>query len=180
MARFRRRSVEERSQARNLPVCDEGHDKVVMNNTFRALEGRDFRLYFCGQCVSLLGTWVQQVAFGWIAYRVTGSAFMLGLIAFSGQIPSLVLSPFSSVVADRFSRRGVLVVIQVIQMALAALLAVLVMVGDISVWVLVAASLVAGVTSAIEMPVRQAFTPDIVHDRALLHNAIALNSVTFN
>ncbi|MEO8441845.1 MAG: MFS transporter [Betaproteobacteria bacterium] len=151
-----------------------------MKDTFRALAGRDFRLYFFGQCVSLIGTWVQQVAFGWIAYRITGSALMLGLIAFSGQIPSLVLSPFSSVVADRFSRRGVLVVIQVIQMALAALLAVLVMLGDISVWVLVAASLVAGVTGAIEMPVRQAFTPDIVHDRALLHNAIALNSVTFN
>jgi MFS family permease len=151
-----------------------------MKNTFRSLAGRDFRLYFLGQVVSLIGTWVQQVAFGWIAYRVTGSAFMLGLVAFSGQIPSLVLSPFSAAVADRFSRRGVLVAIQVVQMTVAALLAVLVLRGDISVWVLVASSLVLGVTSAIEMPVRQAFTPDIVHDRALLHNAIALNSVTFN
>jgi len=151
-----------------------------MNNTFRALAGRDFRLYFIGQCVSLVGTWVQQVAFAWIAYRVTGSAFMLGLIGFSGQIPSLVLSPFSAAVADRFGRRRVLVAVQIVQMTLAALLAVLVLHGDISVWVLVFASLVLGVTSAIEMPVRQAFTPDIVHDRALLHNAIALNSVTFN
>jgi MFS family permease len=151
-----------------------------MKNTFRALAGRDFRLYFLGQCVSLIGTWVQQVAFGWIAYRVTGSAFMLGLVAFSGQIPSLILSPLSGALADRFSRRGVLIVVQVVQMALATMLAVLVMLGDISVWVLVASSLVLGVTSAIEMPVRQAFTPDLVHDRALLHNAIALNSVTFN
>jgi len=151
-----------------------------MKNTFRALAGRDFRLYFLGQCVSLIGTWVQQVAFGWIAYRVTGSAFMLGLVAFSGQIPSLVLSPFSGPLADRFGRRTVLVVIQVVQMALAALLVVLVLLGDVSVWVLVVSSLVLGVTSAIEMPVRQAFTPDLVHDRALLHNAIALNSVTFN
>ena len=151
-----------------------------MKNTFRALAGRDFRLYFLGQCVSLIGTWVQQVAFGWIAYRVTGSALMLGLVAFSGQIPSLVLAPFSGALADRFGRRTVLVVVQVVQMALAALLAVLVMLGDVSVWVLVVASLVLGVTSAIEMPVRQAFTPDLVHDRALLHNAIALNSVTFN
>jgi MFS family permease len=151
-----------------------------MQNTFRALAGRDFRLYFLGQCVSLIGTWVQQVAFGWIAYRVTGSAFMLGLVAFSGQIPSLVLAPFSGALADRFGRRTVLVVVQVVQMMLAALLAVLVMLGDISVWMLVVSSLVLGVTSAIEMPVRQAFTPDLVHDRALLHNAIALNSVTFN
>ncbi|HEV7821616.1 MAG TPA: MFS transporter, partial [Burkholderiales bacterium] len=149
-------------------------------NTFRALAGRDFRLYFIGQCVSLVGTWVQQVAFGWIAYRVTGSAFMLGLIGFSGQIPSLLLSPFSAVVADRFGRRNVLVAVQIVQMALAALLAVLVLRGDISVWVLVVASLILGTTSAIEMPVRQAFTPDIVDDRSLLHNAIALNSVTFN
>ena len=151
-----------------------------MQNTFRALAGRDFRLYFLGQCVSLIGTWVQQVAFGWIAYRVTGSAFMLGLVAFSGQIPSLVLAPFSGALADRFGRRTVLVIVQVVQMMLAALLAVLVMLGDISVWMLVVSSLVLGVTSAIEMPVRQAFTPDLVHDRALLHNAIALNSVTFN
>ena len=151
-----------------------------MKNTFRSLAGRDFRLYFAGQGVSLVGTWVQQVAFAWIAYRITGSALMLGLIAFAGQFPTLVVSPFSALLTDHFSRRGVLVVIQVIQMALAALLAVLAWHGDMSPWVLVAASLVLGLTGAVEMPVRQAFTPDIVHDRALMSNAIALNSVTFN
>ena len=151
-----------------------------LKHTFRSLAGRDFRLYFFGQCVSLIGTWVQQVAFGWIAYRITGSAFMLGLIAFAGQFPTLILSPFSAVITDRYSRRGVLVVIQFIQMALAASLALLAWDGDIFPWVLVAASLVLGLTGAVEMPVRQAFTPDIVHDRALMANAIALNSVTFN
>jgi MFS family permease len=151
-----------------------------MKNTFRSLAGRDFRLYFFGQCVSLVGTWVQQVAFAWIAYRVTGSAFMLGLIAFSGQFPTLVLSPFSALLTDRFSRRSVLVVIQIIQMVLAGLLAALAWQGDLIPWVLVAASLLLGMTNAIETPVRQAFTPDIVHDRAFLTNAIALNSVTFN
>lgn len=151
-----------------------------MKNTFRSLAGRDFRLYFIGQCLSLVGTWVQQVAFAWIAYRITGSAFMLGLIAFSGQFPTLVLSPFSGALADRYSRRNVLVVIQITQMAVAALLAVLAWQDDISAGVLVAASLVLGLTGAVEMPVRQAFTPDIVHDRAHMANAIALNSVTFN
>ena len=151
-----------------------------MKNTFRALAGRDFRLYFYGQCVSLVGTWVQQVAFAWIAYRVTGSAFMLGLIAFVGQAPALVLSPFAATLADRYSRRNVLVVIQVVQMALAGSLAILAWHGDIFPWVLVVASLVLGVTGAFEMPVRQAFTPDLVHDRAMMSNAIALNSVTFN
>ncbi len=151
-----------------------------MKNTFRSLAGRDFRLYFTGQCISLIGTWVQQVAFSWIAYRITGSAFMLGLIAFCGQFPTLVVSPFSGILADRFSRRNVLVVIQIVQMAVAALLAVLAWYGDILPWVLVAASFVLGLTGAVEMPVRQAFTPDIVHDRAHMANAIALNSVTFN
>ena len=151
-----------------------------MKHTFRSLAGRDFRLYFAGQCVSLIGTWVQQVAFGWIAYRVTGSAFMLGLIAFAGQFPTLILSPFSTLLTDRYSRRSILVVIQIIQMVLAGTLAVLAWHGDVSSWVLVAASLILGLTNAIETPVRQAFTPDIVHDRTLLHNAIALNSVTFN
>ena len=151
-----------------------------MKNTFRSLAGRDFRLYFVGQCVSLVGTWVQQVAFAWIAYRITGSAFMLGLIAFSGQIPTLIIAPFSAALTDRFSRRRVLVTIQVIQMALAGVLAVLAWQGHLSAWMLVAASLVLGFTGALEMPVRQAFTPDIVHDRALMSNAIALNSVTFN
>jgi MFS family permease len=151
-----------------------------MINTFRSLAGRDFRLYFIGQCASLVGTWVQQVAFAWIAYRLTGSAFMLGLIAFCGQFPMLVLTPFSGMVADRFSRRNVLVVIQVIQMTVAALLAVLAWQNNISPAVLIAASLALGLTGAVEMPVRQAFTPDIVHDRAHMANAIALNSVTFN
>lgn len=151
-----------------------------MKNTFRSLSGRDFRLYFIGQCVSLVGTWVQQVAFAWISYRVTGSAFMLGVIAFSGQVPTLLFSPFSAAIAERYSRRGVLVAIQIIQMALAATLAVLAWQGDLSPWVLVAASLILGLTGAVEMPVRQAFTPDIVHDRAHMPNAIALNSVTFN
>ena len=91
----------------------EGQTRPVMKNTFRSLAGRDFRLYFIGQCISLVGTWVQQVAFAWIAYRVTGSAFMLGIIAFCGQFPMLVLTPFSGILADRFSRRNVLAVIQV-------------------------------------------------------------------
>ncbi len=151
-----------------------------MINTFRSLAGRDFRLYFSGQCVSLVGTWVQQVALSWIAYRVTGSAFMLGLIAFAGQFPTLVLSPFGGMLADRYSKRGLLVAIQLIQMAVASALAILAWHGGISPAVLIAASVVLGVTSAVEMPVRQAFTPDIVHDRTLMANAIALNSVTFN
>ena len=96
----------------------------VLNNTFRALAGRDFRYYFYGQIVSLIGTWVQQVALSWIAYRVTGSAFMLGLVAFSGQIPMLVATPLGGIIADRFSKRNILLWTQVVEMVVAILLAI--------------------------------------------------------
>jgi len=151
-----------------------------MRDTFRALAGRDFRLYFSGQSISLIGTWVQQVAFSWIAYHLTGSAFMLGLIAFCGQVPTLLLSPLGGMVADHYNKRAVLIVIQFLQMTVAATLALLVWRDAVAPWHLVAASLAVGLTGAIELPVRLAFTPSIVHDARNLPNAIALNSVTFN
>jgi len=151
-----------------------------MKNTFRALAGRDFRYYFFGQVVSLIGTWVQQVTLSWIAYRVTGSAFMLGLVAFSGQIPMLVATPLGGVLADRFSKRNLLLWTLVVEMAVAIVLSVIAWQQSFSPWILVAASAILGLAGAIEMPSRQAFVPEIIHDRALLSNAIALNSLTFN
>ena len=151
-----------------------------MKDTFRALAGRDFRVYFLGQVVSLVGTWVQQVAMAWITYRVTGSAFMLGVIAFSGQIPTLVLSPVGGMLADRMERRNILVITQVVAMAVAAWLAVVAYTDSFTPWVLVVASILMGITGGIEMPTRQAFLLEIVHDRSHGTNAIALNSLTFN
>lgn len=151
-----------------------------MKNTFRALAGRDFRYYFFGQVVSLIGTWVQQVALSWIAYRVTGSAFMLGLVAFSGQIPMLVATPLGGMLADRFSKRNIIVWTQIVEMAVAILLAVVAWQQSFSPWILITASAVLGVAGALEMPCRQAFITEIIHDRGMLPNAIALNSLTFN
>ena len=151
-----------------------------MKDTFRSLRGRDFRLYFIGQVVSLLGTWVQQVALSWITYRVTGSAFMLGLIAFSGQIPMLLLSPVGGMLADRLERRNILVVTQIVSMATATWLAVVAYTDSFSPWVLLVSSIIMGATGGIEMPTRQAFLLEIVHDRGHGTNAIALNSLTFN
>ena len=151
-----------------------------MNHTFRALAERDFRLYFFGQALSLVGTWVQQVAMSWITYRVTGSAFMLGLIAFSGQIPNLLLAPVGGLLADRLDRRRLLVATQVVAMAVAAWLGYVSYTQSFSAWVLVVASLVLGVSSAVEMPTRQAFILQTIHDRSHATNAIALNSLTFN
>ena len=151
-----------------------------MNHTFRALAERDFRLYFFGQALSLVGTWVQQVAMSWITYRVTGSAFMLGLIAFSGQIPNLLLAPVGGLLADRLDRRKLLVATQVVAMAVAAWLGYVSYIHGFSAWVLLTASLVLGVSSAVEMPTRQAFILQTIHDRSHATNAIALNSLTFN
>ncbi len=151
-----------------------------MKDTFRALAGRDFRFYFVGQVVSLVGTWVQQVAMAWITYQVTGSAFMLGVIAFCGQVPTLILSPIGGMLADRMQRRNVLLLTQVVAMAVAAWLALVAYTHTFTPWVLVVAAVLMGVTGGIEMPTRQAFLLEIVHDRSHGPNAIALNSLTFN
>ena len=151
-----------------------------MKHTFRALAERDFRLYFFGQAVSLIGTWVQQVAMSWIAYRVTGSAFLLGLIAFSGQIPILLLAPVGGLLADRLDRRKLLAAVQVVAMTVAACLGYLSYTQNFSAWALIIASTVLGISSAIEMPTRQAFILQTIHDRSHATNAIALNSLAFN
>src|ERR1035437_10358047 len=151
-----------------------------MMHTFRALAERDFRLYFFGQVVSLVGTWVQQVAMAWITYRVTGRAVMLGLIAFSGQIPILLLAPVGGLLADRLNRRKLLAATQVVAMAVAAWLGYLSYTWSFSAWALVIASVVLGVSSAVEMPTRQAFILQTIHDRSHATNAIALNSLAFN
>lgn len=151
-----------------------------MKNTFRALSGRDFRFYFFGQVVSLIGTWVQQVALSWIAYRITGSAFMLGLVAFAGQIPMLIGTPLGGVLADRFSKRNILLWTQVVEMAVASVLSVIAWQQGFNSTILIVASVVLGACGAIEMPSRQAFISEIIHDRSVMGNAIALNSMTFN
>jgi MFS family permease len=151
-----------------------------LNNTFRSLAGRDFRYYFFGQAISLIGTWVQQVALSWIAYRVTGSAFMLGLVAFSGQIPMLLATPLGGMLADRFSKRNILLWTQVVEMTVATALSVIAWQQGFNSWILITASAVLGIAGAMEMPTRQAFITEIIHERSLLSNAIALNSLTFN
>jgi MFS family permease len=151
-----------------------------LKHTFRALAGRDFRFYFFGQVVSLIGTWVQQVALSWIAYRITGSAFMLGLVAFSGQIPMLVATPLGGVLADRLSKREILIWTQLVEMAVAIWLAIVAWQHGFNEAILILSSVILGVSGAIEMPSRQAFINEIIHDRNVLGNAIALNSMTFN
>lgn len=158
-----------------------GDVRTTMSNwTFRALSHRNYRLFLLGQGISLIGTWMQQVATAWLLYRLTNSPFLLGLINFSSQIPALFLSPLGGVVADRWSLYRSLVVTQALAMLQAILLIIVINSGGPIVWLLVALELMLGVVKAFEMPIRQAFIVDMVPNREHLGNAIALNSSIVN
>jgi MFS family permease len=145
----------------------------------RAFRHRNYRLYFAGQLVSLTGTWMQSVAQAWLAYRLTNSAALLGIVGFAGQVPTLLLSPVGGLIADRFPRRRVLLVTQTASMLLAFALAALTLSGKVTVtWILALAAL-SGMSNAFDIPTRQAFAVDMVGREDLI-NAIALNSSIFN
>jgi MFS family permease len=152
----------------------------VRGHLLRALESRNFRLFFIGQSVSLVGTWMQQVAISWLIYRLTGSAVLLGVVSFAGQIPSFLFSPLAGVFADRWDRRRLLLWTQALAMVQASLLASFVLTGLIQVWHLVALSCLLGLINAFDIPVRQAFVVEMVEKKEDLGNAIALNSSLVN
>ncbi len=147
---------------------------------FRALKHRNFRLFTFGQSLSLIGTWMQQVAVGWLVYRMTDSAFLLGLVSFVGQAPGFLITPFAGVLADRLNKQRIVIVSQVLMMVQAATLGTLVLTGHITIgWVIVLMA-VLGAVSGFDIPARQAFLIQMVDDREDLPNAIALNSSMFN
>lgn len=148
--------------------------------TFRALRHRNYRIYFSGQAVSMVGTWLQQVAMGWLAYRLTGSALLLGVIAFCANAGILFLGSFAGVLADRVDRRRAMFVTQGVLATQAALLALLTATGAVQPWHLVALALVMGVANAFDIPLRQSLYVHMIDDRADLGNAIALNSMLVN
>jgi MFS family permease len=146
----------------------------------RALSHRNYRLFFVGQGISLVGTWITRVATSWLVYRLTGSAAVLGIVGFAGQIPTFLLAPFAGVWVDRLSRYRVLVVTQVLSMVQSLALAWLALSGAIDVTYILLLSGLQGVINAFDTPARQAFVVDMVEDRADLPNAIALNSSMVN
>jgi MFS family permease len=147
---------------------------------FRTLGYRNFRLFFFGQSISLVGTWMQAIAMGWLVYRLTNSAFLLGLVGFASQIPAFLLGPLAGVVADRFNKHKILIVTQTLSMIQAFILAWLTMSGIINVWHLIALGIFLGCVNAFDMPARQAFLVEMVEKKENLGNAIALNSSMFN
>jgi MFS family permease len=144
-----------------------------------ALQHRNYRLFFGGQGISLIGTWMQRIAMSWLVYRLTKSAFLLGVVGFTGQIPIFVLTPFAGVLADRMNRHRILVVTQTLAMAQALILAILVLTDSIAIWHIISLSIFLGFVDAFDMPVRQSFMVEIVETKDL-GNAIALNSSIVN
>ncbi len=159
-----------------MPLNTLSHLKSIA----RALRYRNFRLFFFGQTISLVGTWMQRIALGWLVYKMTSSAFLLGVVGFSSQIPSLLLSPVAGVLADRINRYRLLIWTQVLSMLQAVVLTVLVLTGLIQIWQIIALSVVLGIINAFDMPTRQAFMIQMIDEKKDLGNAIALNSSMVN
>ncbi len=148
-----------------------------MHPILRGFQHRNFRLFFIGQTLSMTGTWMQHIAISWLMYRLTNSAFMLGLTGFALQIPMLLVSPFAGVWVDRFNRRRLLLLTQALALAPALLLAALTGAGMIEAWHIIALSLFLGIVNAFDNPSRGAFLLEMVETREHLPNAIALNSM---
>ena len=147
--------------------------------TLRALRHRNFQLFFSGQLISLIGTWMQNIAESWLVYRLTGSALLLGAAGFASQIPVFLVAPLGGIVADRFNRQRIVIGTQISSMILALVFATLTLTGVIRVWHIFVLAALLGVVNAFDIPARQSFLVDMVGKEDLM-NAIALNSTMFN
>ena len=161
-------------------------DKYHTNETaglkiiFRSLQYRNYRLFFGGQGISLIGTWIQRIAMPWLVYRLTGSVFLLGVVGFASQIPAFLLAPFAGVLTDRWNRYYILIATQILAMIQALALAFLFFIGAVEVWHIILLSIFLGFVNAFDMPARQSFVVEMVEKREDLGNAIALNSSMVN
>ncbi|MCX6333047.1 MAG: MFS transporter [Bacteroidia bacterium] len=151
-----------------------------INTIFRSLKYRNYRLFFSGQSLSLIGTWMQRIALPWLVYHMTGSAFLLGVVSFAGQIPTFILSPFAGVLTDRFNRYKVLLLTQILSLVQASILAILALTGTIEIWHIVTLSILIGCINAFDVPSRHSFVIEMIEKKEDLGNAIALNSLMFN
>ncbi|HEX2920260.1 MAG TPA: MFS transporter [Bacteroidales bacterium] len=155
-------------------------DTLRIKNIFRSLKYKNYRLFFSGQSVSLIGTWMQRITMPWLVYNMTGSELLLGVVSFAGQLPTFLLAPFAGVLSDRWSKYKALLVTQVISMIQASILAWLALSGTIEIWHIVILSIIMGCINAFDVPSRHSFVIDMVENKEDLGNAIALNSLMFN
>jgi MFS family permease len=153
---------------------------MAISYALRALRSRNYRLFFTGQSISLIGTWMQRIATPWLVYELTNSVFLLGLVGFIGQLPVFLLAPFAGVFSDRWNRYRILLSTQVLAMIQATAMAWLVLAERIELWQILLLSLMLGGISAFDIPARQAFLVRMVEKKEDLGNAIALNSSIVN
>src|SRR5580698_8582361 len=146
------------------------------SHAWRALRHRNFRLFFGGQSISLIGTWMTRIATAWLVYRLTKSSLLLGTVTFAGQIPTFLFAPLAGVVVDRLNRRQVLIWTQALAMVQSLALAAFTFSGHITINWIFALSVMQGLINAFDMPGRQSFVVKMVDDKADLSNAIAINS----
>jgi MFS family permease len=151
-----------------------------LRSILRSLRHRNFRLFFGGQSISLIGTWMQRIALGWLVYRLTNSAFLLGLVGFTSQIPVFILGPFAGVFADRWNRHRAIILTQILAMLQAFILSALVLGDIVRIWQIIILSLALGIINAFDMPIRQSFMVEMIEEKQDLGNAIALNSSMVN
>jgi len=155
-------------------------DKKFFNDLFRALRNKNYRLFFYGQSLSLVGTWIQQVALSWLIYSVTNSPFLLGFVMFAGQLPTFLIAPFAGVFADRYDKHKIIIITQVVSMMQAILLAIFVLTNHINVSILIILNIILGIANSFDIPTRQSFVIQMVENKEDLPNAIALNSSIVN
>lgn len=156
---------------------------IFTDNTkhiFRALKYRNYKLYFTGQTVSLIGTWIQMIAMSWLVYDLTNSTFMLGLVGFVSRVPSLLFAPLAGVLADKMNKYKLLYLTQVLSMLQAVIITVLLFTKTIEIWHIVVLGMFLGIINSFDMPIRQSFVVELIEDKEDLSNAIALNSAMVN
>jgi len=157
-----------------------GNNKSGLKFILRALGSRNYRLYFGGQGISLIGTWMQRIAQSWLVYRLTDSVFLLGVVGFSTQIPTFLAAPFAGVVVDNRNRYRILLATQILATIQAFILAILVLTDAVQVWHIIALGIFLGIINAFDMPSRQSLIVEMIENREDLSNAIALNSTMVN
>jgi len=154
--------------------------KIFSAAMFRALKHKNYRLFFAGQTISLIGTWMQQIAMNWLVYRLTNSVFLLGTVGFATQMSTFVLAPFAGVYTDRWNRHKILITTQSLSLLQALIFTILIFTHTIAVWHIFVLAVFLGFVNAFDIPARQAFLVQMIDDRKDLPNAIALNSSVFN
>jgi MFS family permease len=151
-----------------------------LKSMFRAFKNRNYRLFFIGQGLSFTGMWMQQVALGWLVYKLTNSTLMLGLVAFAGLFPSIFTAPIAGLICDRFDKRKIIIAADIVLALSAFVLAVLAFMRVINPWHIIAINAVIAAAGGFEMTTRHSFVPEIVEKKEDLVNAISMNSAMFN